>query len=76
MGRGDVLPDWAGGGGSEEGGRGDERECVWSAVFIWRASEFEMGVLGQNRINRNFLIDAVPGMSPYIRFGSHLSRTC
>ena len=31
----------------------------------WRASDFEMAVLAANLINRKFLIDAVPGISPW-----------
>ena len=42
----------------------------------WRGSEFEMGVLAANSINRKILIDVVPAMSPYNRFGFQLSRTC
>jgi len=30
-----------------------------------RASDFEMGVLAANRIDRKILIDAVPGISPW-----------
>ena len=41
-----------------------------------RASDFQMCVFAANCINRKFLIDAVPGMSPYIPFGFILSRTC
>jgi len=42
----------------------------------WRASEFEMGVLAANRFDRNILLDAVPGMSPWIHLGDFLSRSC
>ena len=41
-----------------------------------RGSEFEMGVLAANSFDRNFLIDAVPGMSPWIHLGDFLSRSC
>ena len=39
-----------------------------------RASDFEMAVFAANRINRNFFIDAVPGISPHTSFGFQLSR--
>ena len=36
------------------------------AVKLYRrASDFEMAVLAANLINRKFLIDAVPGISPW-----------
>ena len=44
--------------------------------LVWRASDFQMGVLAVNLINRKILIDAVPGIFPHTSFGSHLSRTC
>ena len=47
-----------------------------AASMGWRASDFQMGVLAVNLINRKILIDAVPGISPHTSFGSHLSRTC
>ena len=41
---------------------------------LWRASDFEMGVLAANRINRKFLIEAVPGISPHTSFGLQLTK--
>ena len=40
----------------------------------WRASDFQMGVLAVNLINRKILIDAVPGIFPHTSFGSQLSN--
>ena len=45
-------------------------------VKDWRGSEFEMGVLAANSFDRKILIDAVPGMSPWIHLGDFLSRSC
>ena len=52
--------------------------CVRVAgeIGYWRASEFEMSVLAANRFDRKILIDAVPGISPWIHLGDFLSRSC
>ena len=54
----------------------EEVEACRDVCVSWRASEFEMGVLAANRFDRKILIDAVPGMSPWIHLGDFLSRSC
>ena len=46
------------------------QECL---LLVRRASDFEIAVLAANRIDRKILIDAVPGISPWIRRGIFLA---
>ena len=49
----------------EQGGGHNVYEGRGVNKITWRASDFQMGVLAVNLINRKFLIDAVPGISPW-----------